>query len=140
MSDDGGETWADAELVPDLPDPSAWSGWTFRLGAGRAGAYTFCCRATDETGESQPLEPEWNLGGYENNAVQRVPVVVADDSRGRDASSRERGSPGALAATTDSAHTQAEVGRRRGRRQTPIPVKREVCRPRANRSTGSLIR
>ena len=27
-------------------------------------------------GETQPHEPEWNVGGYENNAVQRVPVVV----------------------------------------------------------------
>jgi Mo-co oxidoreductase dimerisation domain len=35
-----------------------------------------CCRATDEAGESQPLEPVWNLGGYENNAVQRVLVVA----------------------------------------------------------------
>jgi sulfane dehydrogenase subunit SoxC len=35
-----------------------------------------CCRATDEAGDAQPLEPEWNLGGYENNAVQRVPVLV----------------------------------------------------------------
>ena len=25
---------------------------------------------------TQPLEPEWNVGGYENNAVQRVPVTV----------------------------------------------------------------
>ena len=43
---------------------------------GRAGAFSLCSRATDETGETQPLEPEWNVGGYENNAVQRVPVTV----------------------------------------------------------------
>ena len=46
-----------------------------RLGAS-AGEQVLCCRATDETGDAQPLEPEWNLGGYENNAVQRVPVLV----------------------------------------------------------------
>ena len=40
------------------------------------GEHVLCCRATDETGDAQPLEPEWNLGGYENNAVQRVPVLV----------------------------------------------------------------
>ena len=32
--------------------------------------------ATDETGDVQPLEVVWNLGGYENNAVQRVRVHV----------------------------------------------------------------
>ena len=50
-----------------------------------------CCRATDETGDAQPLEPEWNLGGYENNAVQRVPVSCAE--RGEAASRRLRRSP-----------------------------------------------
>ena len=47
-----------------------------RLGRVAPGEHVLCCRATDETGDAQPLEPEWNLGGYENNAVQRVPVLV----------------------------------------------------------------
>ena len=47
-----------------------------RLGRRRPGEHVLCCRATDETGDAQPLEPAWNLGGYENNAVQRVPVLV----------------------------------------------------------------
>jgi DMSO/TMAO reductase YedYZ molybdopterin-dependent catalytic subunit len=76
VSDDAGETWGDAELVRDLEGPWAWCGWSFRWEPPGAGAFTLCCRATDETGDTQPLEPEWNLGGYENNAVQRVPVVV----------------------------------------------------------------
>ena len=45
------------------------------VGRGRGRARPLA-RATDETGDTQPLEPEWNLGGYENNAVQRVPVLV----------------------------------------------------------------
>jgi DMSO/TMAO reductase YedYZ molybdopterin-dependent catalytic subunit len=76
VSDDGCATWADAELLHDLPDASAWSGWSFRWEPVSGGPCTLCCRATDATGEAQPLEPEWNLGGYENNAVQRVRVVV----------------------------------------------------------------
>ena len=76
VSDDAGETWADAHLVRDLDDRWAWTGWTFDWNPRGAGRHTLCCRATDETGESQPLEPEWNLGGYENNAVQRVNVLV----------------------------------------------------------------
>ena len=76
VSDDGGTTWADAALEHDPDHRWAWAGWSFDWEPGAPGRYTLCCRATDETGETQPLEPEWNLGGYENNAVQRVTVVV----------------------------------------------------------------
>jgi DMSO/TMAO reductase YedYZ molybdopterin-dependent catalytic subunit len=75
VSVDGGATWADAELTRELEGPWAWCGWSFAWDA-LPGDHTLCCRATDETGGTQPLEPEWNLGGYENNAVQRVPVLV----------------------------------------------------------------
>ena len=30
----------------------------------------------DASGRIQPLEPVWNLSGYANNAVQRVPVTI----------------------------------------------------------------
>ena len=40
------------------------------------GEYELCCRARDAAGNEQPLEPSWNLGGYVNNAVQRIPVTV----------------------------------------------------------------
>ena len=75
VSSDGGATWADAALDEAADGPWAWRGWTFEWGAER-GDHVLCCRATDEAGESQPLEPDWNLGGYENNAVQRVSVTV----------------------------------------------------------------
>ena len=76
VSDDGGATWAEARVVSELEGPWAWVGFTFEWAPAAAGARTLCCRATDETGDTQPLEAEWNLGGYENNAVQRIPVVV----------------------------------------------------------------
>ena len=76
VSDDGGSTWAGARVVRDLDGPWAWVGFTFEWAPAAAGAHTLCCRATDESGDTQPLEAEWNLGGYENNAVQRIPVVV----------------------------------------------------------------
>ncbi len=75
VSVDGGTRWADAELTHELEGPWAWCGWTFGWDAS-PGEHVLCCRATDETGDVQPLEPEWNLGGYENNAVQRIPVLV----------------------------------------------------------------
>jgi len=38
--------------------------------------YVLACRATDMAGRSQPDEPEWNVLGYGNNAVQRVELVA----------------------------------------------------------------
>jgi DMSO/TMAO reductase YedYZ molybdopterin-dependent catalytic subunit len=75
VSVDGGATWAAAALTDDL-GPWAWRGWTFAWEA-EPGEYTLCCRARDEAGNEQPVEPEWNVGGYANNAVQRVAVTVA---------------------------------------------------------------
>jgi sulfane dehydrogenase subunit SoxC len=75
FSSDGGLTWEDAELTP-AAGAFAWCGWTFTWEA-EPGEYVLCSRATDETGAAQPLDHAWNVGGYSNNAVQRVPVVVA---------------------------------------------------------------
>jgi DMSO/TMAO reductase YedYZ molybdopterin-dependent catalytic subunit len=75
LSTDGGTTWVDAQLTRELDGPWAWCGWSADWAA-TPGEHVLCCRATDERGDTQPLEPEWNLGGYENNAVQRVPVLV----------------------------------------------------------------
>jgi sulfane dehydrogenase subunit SoxC len=74
VSTDGGTTWADAQLGP-AAGAFAWRPWSFEWDAA-PGSYQLCCRATDGTGEAQPLEPEWNVGGYVNNAVQRIPVTV----------------------------------------------------------------
>jgi len=75
VSDDGGSTWASAELEPATLGPWAWRGWSYDWAA-KPGEHVLCCRARDEAGNEQPLEPQWNLGGYANNAVQRVTVTV----------------------------------------------------------------
>jgi sulfane dehydrogenase subunit SoxC len=75
VSDDGGVTWAEAELLPDTLGRWAWRSWRFAWDA-RPGERELCCRARDDSGNVQPLEAPWNLGGYANNAVQRVPVTV----------------------------------------------------------------
>jgi hypothetical protein len=72
---DGGSTWAPAELA-DPPGPFAWAAWRFEWNPPGPAEYTLCCRARNGAGDGQPLEPPWNLGGYANNAVQRVPVTV----------------------------------------------------------------
>jgi sulfane dehydrogenase subunit SoxC len=76
VSADGGATWQPADLGP-ATGPHAWRRWTFEWGPAQAGDYELCCRATDSAGNRQPDGPPWNLGGYANNALQRVPVTVA---------------------------------------------------------------
>jgi DMSO/TMAO reductase YedYZ molybdopterin-dependent catalytic subunit len=76
VSVDGGATWAAATL--DAPDgPFAWRRWSYRWTPADEGDTELCSRALDEAGNRQPDEPVWNVGGYGNNAVQRVPVTVA---------------------------------------------------------------
>jgi sulfane dehydrogenase subunit SoxC len=74
ISTDGGATWTPVEL--DAPRSAwAWRGWRFEWDAA-PGEHVLCCRARDEAGNTQPNEADWNLGGYANNGIQRVPVRV----------------------------------------------------------------
>jgi sulfane dehydrogenase subunit SoxC len=75
VSADGGRTWASAELDDSALGRWAWRRWRFTWDA-EPGEHELCCRARDAAGTEQPLEPPWNVGGYVNNAVQRVGVTV----------------------------------------------------------------
>jgi DMSO/TMAO reductase YedYZ molybdopterin-dependent catalytic subunit len=77
VSTDGGATWADATMG-ESRSPYAWAPWTFGWDASATGAFELCTRATDVRGNTQPLEQPWNLHGFANNMVQRVPVEVRD--------------------------------------------------------------
>jgi len=74
VSVDGGETWASARLEP-APDRWGWARWTWTWEA-TLGSYVLSARAFDMSGRGQPVEQPWNRGGFANNLVQRVPVVV----------------------------------------------------------------
>jgi sulfane dehydrogenase subunit SoxC len=74
VSADGGSTWRTAELGGAV-SPHAWRSWSFEWDA-QPGTFELCCRAADGAGNEQPLQPSWNLGGFSNNAVQRVSVEV----------------------------------------------------------------
>jgi DMSO/TMAO reductase YedYZ molybdopterin-dependent catalytic subunit len=75
VSVDGGATWADAEL-DDAVGQHAWRGWSFGWEAAEPSDHELACRASDDAGNVQPLQPEWNLGGYANNAIQHIAVTV----------------------------------------------------------------
>lgn len=74
VSTDGGLTWREADLDPG-PDDYAWCGWSYQWEAA-PGSWILLSRAFDAGGRSQPIDPVWNRGGYEVNAVQRVEVEV----------------------------------------------------------------
>jgi sulfane dehydrogenase subunit SoxC len=74
VSSDGGRSWRDAALG-ERRSRWAWVGWSLPWEA-TPGEHELCSRATDEAGNTQPLERPWNTGGYANNAIQRVPVTV----------------------------------------------------------------
>ena len=75
FSVDAGRSWEPAQLAADELGRWAWRGWSYTWDATR-GDHVLACRARDAAGNEQPLEPTWNVGGYANNAVQRVPVSV----------------------------------------------------------------
>jgi DMSO/TMAO reductase YedYZ molybdopterin-dependent catalytic subunit len=78
VSADGGTSWSDAQLGEPV-SPYAWRGWTFDWNA-KPGAHTLCVRATDSEGNKQPLDQQWNFGGYGNNMVQRVKIICVEKS------------------------------------------------------------
>lgn len=73
VSTDDRETWHSARLG----EAHGWRAWSFTWHAG-VGNHVLSCRAFDTTGRGQPDLPRWNLGGYANNAVQRVAVTVGE--------------------------------------------------------------
>jgi DMSO/TMAO reductase YedYZ molybdopterin-dependent catalytic subunit len=75
VSTDGGDTWAEAALGAPA-SPFAWTRFDFVWQATEPGEFELCCRATDAEGNTQPLDQPWNLHGFSNNMVQRVPVEV----------------------------------------------------------------
>jgi DMSO/TMAO reductase YedYZ molybdopterin-dependent catalytic subunit len=76
VSADGGASWSEAHLGRQA-SRWGWRSWNWNWGPRDPGSYELCCRATDSAGNAQPLEAPWNLGGYANNEVQRIPVVVS---------------------------------------------------------------
>ena len=81
--------WADVESVEFGVDgewrpahlghsvgPAAWRHWSVTWDA-PPGEHEIACRCADAAGNAQPDVPQWNVGGYANNAVQRVEVLVA---------------------------------------------------------------
>jgi len=66
--------WQAAAVVPQR-QPYSWMHWNFMWRA-QPGTHELACRATDSAGNTQPLEPLWDISGFGNNGVQRIHVTV----------------------------------------------------------------
>jgi sulfane dehydrogenase subunit SoxC len=77
VSVNGGKEWREAVMEPPH-GPYAWRAWSWQWEA-TEGRHELLARATDEAGNVQLLEPEWNVKGVANNGVQRIMVHVNPD-------------------------------------------------------------
>ncbi len=75
ISADAGKTWSPANFT-GRPTKYGFRRWAF-LWKAAEGQHTLMSRATNEAGQSQPLEPEWNPNGYLYNAAQPRPVTIS---------------------------------------------------------------
>jgi len=66
--------WSTADVAPGRR-AHCWQEWNF-LWQAAPGEHELACRASDAAGNTQPLEPPWDLAGFGNNGVQRIHVTV----------------------------------------------------------------
>ena len=78
VSVDSGLSWSDAEVEPAVGE-WAWSRWRTQWTVTEPGRYELLARATDATGDVQPVDPPWNTQGMANNMTQRVTVFVNEE-------------------------------------------------------------
>jgi sulfite dehydrogenase len=74
VSVDGGKTWTDATLDPDLGRFS-WRRFRFQWTPSSAGPQSLMSRATNAAGETQVTQ-QWNRSGYARDVIDPVEVTV----------------------------------------------------------------
>ena len=76
VSVDGGRSWKPATLRRDQRTPFGWRQWEYRWTPSREAYYTILARGRDASGNTQPIDQEWNPSGYGWNVIPRVGVNV----------------------------------------------------------------
>ncbi len=66
--------WQEAQLGP-IDGRYAWRSWQ-AIWDTCDGEYEIACRATDENGDTQPLDERWDRSGFGNNMVHKIGVTV----------------------------------------------------------------
>jgi len=76
-----GGSWRPAMLAPQT-ERYGFTHWSDTVAA-PPGNHEIEARAVDQSGNVQPERPEWNVFGYANNSIHRIPISIAITSRGR---------------------------------------------------------
>ncbi len=76
VSTDGGATWAEAKLGPDLGKYS-FRRFHFAWTPTKAGAFKLLSRATSQSGAQQPATAIWNRSGYMRNVTEATFVFAS---------------------------------------------------------------
>jgi DMSO/TMAO reductase YedYZ molybdopterin-dependent catalytic subunit len=74
VSKDGGQTWSNAKLGPDLGRYS-WRLWQAEWTPPAQGTYRLMVRATTGAGETQRTA-QWNRSGYQRDVIEHLDVAV----------------------------------------------------------------
>ena len=75
LSFDGGQTWLEANLDPEI-DRYSWRRWRMSWTPAQRGPYELRVRAFNKAGEHQILA-QWNHGGYGRKVIERTTGMVA---------------------------------------------------------------
>jgi DMSO/TMAO reductase YedYZ molybdopterin-dependent catalytic subunit len=76
ISIDGGKQWREATLGQDLGRYS-FREWTLPITFTSKGSTQLMVRASNSEGETQPLQADWNPGGYRRHVVETSHVTIA---------------------------------------------------------------
>ena len=76
VSVDGGKTWKEAVLGKDLGRYS-FREWRMPVSFALKGRAVVMVRASNTSGEVQPLTADWNPAGYRRHVVESYPVTIA---------------------------------------------------------------
>jgi DMSO/TMAO reductase YedYZ molybdopterin-dependent catalytic subunit len=75
VSTDGGRHWRPAQLGTDYGKYS-FRQWTATVRFDARGTHGVMVRATNAAGTAQPMQANWNPGGFMRNVVETVPLAV----------------------------------------------------------------
>lgn len=75
VSLDNGATWSPAQLGRER-ERYSWRQFTYEFRIAAPGFYSLMARATDDKGNVQPIEAQWNPSGYLWNVIDRVRINV----------------------------------------------------------------
>jgi hypothetical protein len=76
LSTDDGKTWQAAKLGKDEGKYS-FRRWELPVALTDKGAGALLIRCTNSDGVAQPMQPNWNPGGYMRNVIESTPIVVS---------------------------------------------------------------